>query len=155
MNEHYKFGGVSIKKSNLFKFIALTIPFIFFLIIEILLRLFSYGSDFPLFVQDPNDANYLHMNYEVTKRYFSNDEFATTGHYNLFLKNKTSNTFRIFVQGESSAAGFPFDHGGSFHFMLEKRLQETFPDKNIEIINTFGQIINIFIQVQILIRTLY
>src|SRR5690606_5250088 len=43
---------------------------------------------------------------------------------------------RIFVQGASSAVGFPFYRGGSFPRMLKHRLSQTFPEKNIEVVNT-------------------
>ena len=40
------------------------------------------------------------------------------------------------MQGASTAVGFPFYRGGSFPNMLKHRLSQTFPHKNIEVINT-------------------
>jgi len=48
------------------------------------------------------------------------------------------------VQGASTVVGFPFYHGGSFPNMLSQRLSQTFPDKNIEVINTGITAINTY-----------
>src|SRR5688500_18978380 len=97
-NESLK-GNPGKTKSFIFTIIALLIPILFFLSIEGLLRLSEYGENYPLFIEDPNDRTYLHMNEEVSKRYFSNEKDATIGFYGLFKKIKPDNTFRIFVQG--------------------------------------------------------
>jgi tetratricopeptide (TPR) repeat protein len=129
-------------KSSFFIFILISIPFLFFLLLEGGLRLAGIGDDLKLFVNDEVNDKYLYMNERVSHRYFSNVDNATMGQYDVFLKNKEKNCFRIFVQGGSTAAGFPYNHGGSFSRILQERLQKTFPDKKIEVINTAMAAVN-------------
>ena len=42
----------------------------------------------------------------------------------------------MFVQGGSSAAGWPYGYGASLAGMLQHRLQSAFPQRNIEVIDT-------------------
>lgn len=106
--------------------------------VEIMLRLFGYGESYRLFdkVISQNGTEYCVMNSDISKKYFKNTGFHSDNQSDLFLKNKTDNTFRIFVQGASTVVGFPFYRNGSFPRLLKHRLSLTFPKKNIEVINT-------------------
>lgn len=104
--------------------------------LEIGLRLGGYGSSFPLFVPFGPAPEYLVPNPEVAQRYFQVEAAAPAPLSDLFRAEKTADTYRIFVQGGSTAAGFPYSSGGAFSRMLEQRLQETFPDREIEVVNT-------------------
>ena len=53
-----------------------------------------------------------------------------------FPREKGSDRFRIFVQGESTAAGYPYGFGASVAGMLKQRLQRTFPAQRVEVITT-------------------
>lgn len=109
---------------------------LFFVLLEIGLRIFGYGEDQPeAFRTDIIDRELLFMNPEVSKRYFSDQEFAPSGVYDVFRRTKTDSTFRIFVQGASSSAGFPF-RAASFPRLLEQKLQASYPSLDIEVINT-------------------
>ena len=126
-------------KKFIFKSILILFPLIILLLIEITLRLVAYGDSFPLFIEDPQNPDYLFMNPDASKQYFRNHNLATKGAFDLFQKHKTDSTFRIFVQGASSAVGFPYKPSASFPRLLEERLQQSFPQKNIEVINlAFG-----------------
>ncbi|MFD0989237.1 SGNH/GDSL hydrolase family protein [Mariniflexile jejuense] len=127
-----------MKKKTVFKIIAALLPFLLIFIIEIVLRISGYGENYQLFnkVKVENRPEYLIMNSNISKKYFKNNGFNSDNQSDLFLKTKTSNTFRIFVQGASTVVGFPYYQGGSFPRMLKHRLSQTFPEKNIEIINT-------------------
>ena len=128
--------GFSRNKIILFKVISIVvIPLLILLFAELCLRLFHYGDNLNLFVEDPNDARYWMMNPDASKRYFTNQTIATTGNKELFAKVKSPNTIRIFVLGESTTIGYPYFHNGSFHRWLQYRLMHTYPDKNFEIIN--------------------
>jgi len=102
------------------------------------LRIGRYGENYQLFnkVKVDNRPEYLIMNSQVSKKYFKNNGFNSDNQSDLFLKIKTDSTFRVFVQGASTAVGFPYYQGGSFPRMLKHRLSQTFPEKNIEVINT-------------------
>ncbi len=127
---------MSKSKKRVFTFISLLVPILFFVVLELVLRLANYGKEYPLFIDDTVDSNYLILNPEVSKRYFPVEEFATKGQYDLFLKEKPEKTLRVVVQGASTSAGFPYQHGGSFPRLLEQRLQYSYPDYQIEVINT-------------------
>lgn len=127
-----------MKKKSIFKAIAISIPFVFVLIVETILRVADYGEDYHLFhkVRGDNKPDYLVMNKDLAKKYFKDNGLKSDNQSDLFLKVKTDGTFRIFVQGASTVVGFPFYRGGSFPRMLKHRLSFTFPDRNIEVINT-------------------
>lgn len=124
----------SSKKLILFKGIALSIPFLFLLLVETILRCCSYGSNLDsLFLTTANNQ-YYYLNKDISKRYFTTGQ-ATTGNVEFFKKNKDANTFRLFVLGESAALGFPYPNNISFQRMLKYTMQQNYPDKDIEIIN--------------------
>ncbi|WNH13831.1 hypothetical protein [Thalassobellus suaedae] len=127
-----------MKKKTAFKIISISLPFLLILFIELILRASGYGENYQLFktLKVKDRPEYLVMNSDVSKKYFKNEGFKSDNQSDLFLKTKTDSTFRIFVQGASTVVGFPFYHGGSFPRMLKHRLSQTFPNKNIEIINT-------------------
>ena len=122
--------------------VALLIPIAFFLVLEGGLRLFNFGEDYPLFVPVPANTDYLYQNPEVARRYFKQQQNVPTSQRDFFKAQKDTNTFRIFVQGGSSAAGYPLYYGGSFSRMLEQRLLQSFPGRNIEVINTAMAAVN-------------
>ncbi|MHB8206528.1 tetratricopeptide repeat protein [Mucilaginibacter sp.] len=128
--------GPSKKRIILFKGISIIlVPLIILCLIEFGLRLFHYGNNVSLFVEYGPDKEYLVFNPDASKRYFTDNNFATTGNLEPFKKKKDNNTIRIFVLGESTTIGYPYFHNGSFHRWLQYRLMHTFPDKNFEIIN--------------------
>ncbi|WP_420388052.1 SGNH/GDSL hydrolase family protein [Roseivirga sp.] len=123
-------------KKRLFYLITVSIPFVFFLLLEVVLRISNYGEQPPVFISDVAASEYLIFNPKVSERYFAQKEFSTQGQYDVFLKEKSPNTVRIFVQGASTSAGFPYNHSGSFPRLLEQKLQHQYSDRNIEVINT-------------------
>lgn len=102
---------------------------------ELGLRAAGYGHGFPLFVTYPQDSSHAMPNPRVGGRYFPNPRNAPSIHFDLFRAEKKPRDFRVFVQGGSSAAGFPYHHGGAFSRMLEVRLQESLPERNVEVVN--------------------
>ena len=52
-----------------------------------------------------------------------------------FLAVKPANGFRVFVVGESSAAGVPYDVGHAFSAFLQMRLQAELPSLVVEVVN--------------------
>jgi tetratricopeptide (TPR) repeat protein len=124
-----------VQRVRLFKTISILLPFLLLGLLELSLRIFHYGHDLRLFIEYPHDNNYLVLNPDASRRYFSDQENATSGNVELFRKKKDPNTLRIFVLGESTTIGYPYFHNGSFHRWLEYRLMHTFPDRNFEIIN--------------------
>ncbi|MUP44953.1 hypothetical protein E0K83_04245 [Gramella sp. BOM4] len=135
-----------MSKNTIFKLIALSLPLLFILILEVGLRLFGYGESYRLFhkVIAENGTEYYVMNSGISEKYFGNTGFNSDNQSDLFLKDKTPNTFRVIVQGASTVVGFPFYRSGSFPRMLKHRLARTFPDKNIEVVNTGMTAVNTY-----------
>ena len=134
------------KRTWLFRVIMLSIPVLFFVVLELILRLSGYGSTYPLFITTPDSDNYILARPDVINRYFAEDvpKPSVTMEANLFLQEKPENGLRIFVQGGSTAAGFPYGLGASPAGMLDQRLKQTFPDKHVEVINTAMSAVNSF-----------
>lgn len=125
---------LSAGKRRAFTVLALLLPFLLLAGAEGVLRLVGYGKDYPLFVDGP--AGYWMENREVAGRYFYHNENLPNPLFDFMEREKRPETFRIVVLGESSAAGFPFYYGAAFSRQLQDRLQQTFPDRKIEVFNT-------------------
>lgn len=132
------------KRTLVFKLIACCLPVMLLVVLELLLRVFGYGHDLSLFVQDPDDSESLVMNRYASEKFFSNTANATIGNAETFKKEKEPGTLRFFVLGESTTIGYPYMHNGSFHRMLQYRLVLEYPQTNIEIINLSLTAVNSF-----------
>jgi len=95
--------SIKSRKKIFFYSVLIFLPIVMLLLLELSLRLFSYGDDLSLFVPSA-DSKYLTCNRVVGKRYFSKFE-QTTPLYDIFLKEKPENGYRIFVLGESTIQG--------------------------------------------------
>jgi tetratricopeptide (TPR) repeat protein len=133
------------KERPVFKLIAVIIPVIILLLPEGLLRITGYGDDLSLFIQNPTEGydRYMMVNPEVGKKYFQKFEYTAPAN-DIFLKDKPVNTFRIFVMGSSVVFGFPYDRNLMFSRILHQQLEDAYPDKKIEMVNTSITAINSF-----------
>lgn len=126
---------LSKKKLRWFKALALIMPVVVLILFELILRVSGYGHNTDLFIRYPDDPSYWVMNKYASERYFSDTANATKGNIEPFKADKGSNSFRIFVLGESTTAGYPYLHNGSFHRWLQYRLMHMYPGINFEVIN--------------------
>jgi len=136
------FGKTQTKLSNkntnkkqpfYFYLILIAIPVIFFILLEISLRVFSYGYNNEQWVEVSEGK--LILNPEIARRYFHKTQSLPYSNQEVFDAIKQKNTFRIFVMGESSAAGFPFAPLGSSSRYLQQRLELVYPESKIEVVN--------------------
>ena len=127
---------LSRRKRAAFTAAMLALPLVLLGVAEGALRLAGYGGYEPLFVPVPGAPDYRYQNREVARRYFARQANVPTGLFDFFRAEKDSSVYRIVVMGESSAAGFPFYYGAAFSRQLQQRLQQTFPDRTIEVVNT-------------------
>lgn len=116
-----------------FYLIALLIPLVFFLLLELSLRIFGYGKDLSQWTDI--DSKFRMLNNDIAYRYFYTTKSIPTSIQDVFTINKDKNTFRIFVLGGSSAAGYPFTPTGSFSRYLKTLLEINDSTKNYEVIN--------------------
>ncbi len=123
-------------RKRAFFLITAALPFVLFLGLEIILRLFGYGPDLSLFTTEVIAGKTYHvMNPDVKARYFSRVEFNPGTSPDYFSVPKDTGVFRIFFLGGSTTVGYPYGYGGSFSSFLRDRLRKTFPEKRAEIIN--------------------
>jgi len=115
-----------------FYVILVLIPILFFVLLELGLRLFNYGVDNSQWAEM---KPYRILNPNVTMRYFYNTGSYPYSIQDIFLINKPAKAFRVFVLGESSAGGYPYMPNGAFSRYLQQRLERTYPDYTIEIVN--------------------
>ncbi len=132
---------ISAFRNTLLNAILVLIPILILVVFELFLRMVNYGDDLRLFIPSKVHTGYLEINQKVGKRYFTKLG-NTKPAYDIFLKNKPDSCYRIFVMGGSAAMGFPFEIGNSFSRILTSQLQDAFPHKKIEIINTAMAAVN-------------
>ena len=103
-----------------------------------MLRLTGVGALEPLFVPVEVGPGFLQPNPAAVQRFFPDPRRAPDVSIDTtwFPAAKAPGTLRIFVQGESSAAGFPYGRWASPAALLQQRLQRAYPDRNVEVINT-------------------
>jgi len=134
---------ISFGKRILFSLLLLLIALSVLLLVEGILRFCNYGGDLSLFVSAPEEiSDYYRCNPDIGKRYFYQQFTIPDPPKDLFLKKKPENGYRIFVLGGSTTAGFPYGNNLMFSRILWRRLQDTFPEKRIEVVNTAMAAVN-------------
>lgn len=128
------FRTLTPRQRGILLLVLLGLPVLALLLAEGGLRLAGYGSSFPLFVEVEAAPDYRTTNPAVGLRYFRRKAGTPVPMPEMFRAEKHRDGYRVFVQGASTAAGFPYGNGGAFGRMLEQRLQETFPDREIEVV---------------------
>jgi len=128
-------NNIKTKKKYQFWYylVIILIPVFFFVFLEIGLRIFNYGRDNSQWVQITETKQML--NPDITGRYFFNIKDLPQSNNDAFDIVKKESSFRVFVMGGSSAAGFPFSPNGTFSRYIRDRLELLYPEKNIEVIN--------------------
>lgn len=133
-----------------FYLILFLIPFLFFLTVEFLLKAVNYGKDIPTWVQADSDLpNTLMLNNDIASRYFSKIKKVPNPATDGFDRIKKNNAIRIFVLGESSAAGYPYEPNAAFSKYIKQYLQLKYPDLKIEVINLAMSAVNSFTMLDI------
>ncbi len=112
---------------------AILAPPLFLLLVEGLLRLVGYGYPTDFFIATAKSGQ-MTGNPRYTHAYFPK---ALVREPDLFVMNrqKKEGTYRIFLLGGSAARGTP-ETRFSFGRILEVMLQEAYPDRSFEVVNT-------------------
>ena len=133
-NERSGLGEGSKRKAPLwFSVILILIPVLFFVLLELSLRIFNYGQDTSQWVEVAPGK--LMLNPDIAYRYFHSTKGIPSSNQNSFDAIKKSNAFRIFILGGSSAAGYPYTPNGDFGRYIQKKLELLYPDNYIEVVN--------------------
>jgi len=132
-------------KRLLFNFLIAFFPVLLFILLEFILRIFHYGDESRLFMDHPDEQykEYRTVNPHVGAKYFQRLEYTEPAR-DIFLRKKPDDCFRIFVMGSSTVIGFPYEYNLMFSRILQERLQDAYPGKKIEMINTAITAINTF-----------
>ncbi len=126
-----------IKSSNRVKFIfyliMILIPILLIVGTEIGLRITNYGYNNDAFIQVA--PGFLGSNPDYGKKFFKQVKRVPNTINDVFTLEKKNNSFRVFVIGGSSAAGFPYMPLGAFSRYIRQRLELSFPYSKIEVVN--------------------
>ncbi|MBI2946405.1 MAG: tetratricopeptide repeat protein [Verrucomicrobia bacterium] len=114
-------------------------PVFFLAVLEAGLRAFGYGYPASFFVKLEDGAT-LTTNQKFAGQFYPR-ETATQPHPLFVSVQKPPGAFRIFILGESAAAGTP-DPAFGFARILEMMLRRRFPDRQFEVINAAMRGIN-------------
>ena len=80
-------------------------------------------------------GRYLSANPAIGRRYFPGAAAAPAPPVELFAADKPANGVRLFVMGESTTAGFPYPHNGTFSRVLQDVLRDALPQDSVEVVN--------------------
>ncbi len=124
------------KKKAAFYGITLSIPVLFFVILELVLRSVNYMGNTELFIDPkiPSDAYYM-PNPNFATRYFFYTKTIPNPSTDVFLQEKPENGLRIFAMGGSSAAGYPYGYNATFSRVVDDMLTDALPNQKVEVVN--------------------
>ena len=105
-------------------------------LIEVALRLTRPSGGLPLFVRsEVMGTRYLVANRAVGGRWFPGLENPPSPAAEPFSEQKPARGYRVFVLGESSAAGFPYPRNAMFSRLLRDVLRDVLPGDSVEVVN--------------------
>ena len=134
-------GFQASRRKWLFRLGALAIPILLLGLLESGLRMAGYGYPTTFFLDNPIPGqNTVVENSYFGWRFFPH-RLARWPRSLAFSPDKPQNAFRVFVFGESAAEGDPKPPFG-FARILQVLLQEAYPERRIEVINTAFTAIN-------------
>jgi len=132
--------GSSKKTPRWFYVVLILLPVVIVILLEFSLRLFNYGRTYDQWI--PAGEGRLTLNPEIAFRYFYNTDRVPSANHNYYDEIKKENSYRVFVMGGSSAAGFPYSPNGAFSRYIRKRLELLYPERKIEVVNIAMSAIN-------------
>jgi len=116
-----------------FYLFLMLIPIIFFILLEVGLRTFNYGRDDKVWVDVSQDIQIL--NPEISNRYFFSTKNVPFSVESFIYKEKKESSFRVFVLGASSGAGYPYLSSASMSKFIRKKVEILYPENTIEVCN--------------------
>ena len=128
---------ISRPKRILFRTLLLLLPVALLLLIELALRLCGFGGYAPFFHKVgpvPGGTLVVTDQAGADSWFFNSGMAGDTTQYS-FLDPKPTNTFRIFIVGESAAKGYPQPRNLASSAFLQVMLQDAWPERRVEVIN--------------------
>ena len=132
------------RKKTVFYIAALFIPVLFFVLLEVSLRLFDYRGDTRLFIypEEYFEGEYGFVNRNFNARYFFNTQNLPGFSNDAFLTDKPDTSFRVFAMGGSSTAGYPYGFNATFSRVTSDALKDILPGRLVEVINLGASAVN-------------
>ncbi|MEM6646228.1 MAG: GDSL-type esterase/lipase family protein [Bacteroidota bacterium] len=128
-------------KKVIFGVLAAALPIVLLIVVEAGLRLAGvHEAERQAFIPIPGKASHMMLNPEYVDRYFT--DFRPGIAFTPFAAEQAPRTFRVFVLGGSSAAGFPYAFYDGFPTLLGEQLQSQYPEQHIEVINVAMTAVN-------------
>jgi len=116
--------------------VTLALPLLILGGFEVALRLIHPDDGLSLFVPAADvNGDYLVANRSVGARWFSGIDNPPAPAHELFAREKPQRSLRIFVMGESAAAGFPYPRNVEFSRLIADVLRDALPGDSVEVIN--------------------
>jgi tetratricopeptide (TPR) repeat protein len=128
---------ISRPKRILFRTLMLLLPVALLLLIELVLRLCGFGGYASFFHKVgpvPGGTLVVTEQAGADSWFFNSGMAGDTTQYS-FLDPKPTNTFRIFIVGESAAKGYPQPRNLASSAFLQAMLQDAWPERRVEVIN--------------------
>lgn len=127
---------LSRNRKIVFSIIAVSIPFLFLILLEVFLRMANYRGDLNLFIYpDRFGGEYGMLNHHYHEKFFFRTNTFSAGRGDVFLKNKPDDAFRVFVLGASTTESFPYGYNGMFSLVIRDMLTDVLPDRHVEVVN--------------------
>lgn len=125
------------RRTRLFTLLAVLVPLVLLVLLELVLRWIDYGPHLALFAQERfQGRSWYTLNPGCKSRYFgSNTGFTPDPSPEYLAAVKPAGTFRIFCLGGSTTVGYPYWYNGAFACFLRERLQALCPGRPLEVIN--------------------
>ena len=114
---------ISSYKKVIFRFLLILIPVFFFMSLELFLRIINFGFSTELLVPVESNGQFLTISPDLGRKYFPNKRISPFVTPDFLLKDKPENSYRIFVFGGSTAAGYPYHFNARFSVILKNLLQ--------------------------------
>jgi tetratricopeptide (TPR) repeat protein len=129
---------LSWRKQLLFGGVLVALPLLLLLACEGVLRLCGYGGNDPVFRNAgdvPGGSLIITDQAGAISYFFANRARPGYNDQYQFRHPKPTNTFRIFLVGESAAKGYPQPRNLASSAFLQKMLSDAWPDRTVEVIN--------------------
>lgn len=127
-----------LRKQILFGGVLVALPFLLLLAGEGVLRWCGFGGNDPVFRKAgdvPGGSLIITDQAGAISYFFANRARPGYNDQYQFRQPKPTNTFRIFLVGESAAKGYPQPRNLAASAFLQKMLSDAWPDRTVEVIN--------------------
>jgi tetratricopeptide (TPR) repeat protein len=119
-----------------FLLLTLIAPLLLFGAAEVLIRLLRPQGGLPLFLPAQFvSGDYLVASPSVGARWFAGIDHPPAPAPEMFAARKPDHAYRVFVLGESAAAGFPYPRNVTFSRFLRDVLRDVLPRDSVEVVN--------------------